>query len=209
MADKKAEILRCARVLFSSKGFKNTSVSDITKMAGMAAGTFYLYFPSKENLFMEIYFEENEKLKRATMAAVDPDGDPYYVILKIIMLNQEGMAGNPILKEWYNKEVFKKIEEKFREENGLEHVDFLYQNYIDFVKKWQADGKMRSDIDSEMIMALFGAIINTDLHKDEIGFQYFPKIQGYLSEFVMKGLTDCSGQQTNRDGNHGIDTDKE
>ena len=63
MVDKKAKILDCGKELFSTQGFKDTSVADITKKAGIATGTFYLYYPSKDELFMEIYLEENEKLK--------------------------------------------------------------------------------------------------------------------------------------------------
>ncbi len=59
MIDKKADILKCGRELFRSKGFKDTNVAEITEMAGIATGTFYNYYPSKDKLFMEIYLEEN------------------------------------------------------------------------------------------------------------------------------------------------------
>lgn len=186
--DKKAEILRCGRELFSANGFKDTNVSDITKKAGIAAGTFYLYYPSKDELFMEIYNEENVKLKREIMAALNLDGDPMTVIAEMIRLNYEGMTANPILREWYNRDVFTRIERKFREQNGLEKVDFMYASFAEVVKKWQADGKMRADIDSSMVMAIFAAIVNVDTHKEEIGLQYFPALMGYLTEFVMSSL---------------------
>ena len=73
MEDKKAEIFRCGKELFSSKGFKDTNISDITKMCGIAVGTFYNYYASKEKLFIEIYLRENEELKRSMMAKVDVD----------------------------------------------------------------------------------------------------------------------------------------
>jgi AcrR family transcriptional regulator len=196
MVDKKAKILESGKELFSTQGFKDTNVADITKKAGIATGTFYLYYPSKDELFMEIYLEENEKLKRAIMETVDPDGDPLIILLELIQKNMQGMAANPILREWYNKEVFNKIEEKFRQSNGLERVDFLYHSFTEIIHKWQADGKMRRDIDSGMIMALFSVVVMVDLHKDEIGFQYFPKIQEYLTEFILNGLRDSSGHGT-------------
>ena len=186
--DKKAEILRCGRELFSANGFKDTNVSDITQKAGIAAGTFYLYYPSKDELFMEIYNEENVKLKREIMAALNLDGDPMTVIAEMIRLNYEGMTANPILREWYNRDVFTRIERKFREQNGLEKVDFMYASFAEVVKKWQDDGKMRADIDSSMVMAIFAAIVNVDTHKEEIGLQYFPALMGYLTEFVMSSL---------------------
>jgi len=187
--DKKAEILRCGKELFSTLGYKNTGVANITKMAGIAAGTFYLYFSSKEKLFMDLFLEENVKLKREILAAIDPNGDPLAVIQEMMKRNMEGMASNPILREWYNKEVFAKIEEKYREEHGLDHVDFMYTSFIEIVKNWQAQGKFRQDIDSEMIMAIFTTVIIIDEHKEDIGLQFFPKIQDYLTEFILKGLT--------------------
>jgi AcrR family transcriptional regulator len=190
MEDKKAELFRCGKELFSSKGFKDTSVADITRMAGFAVGTFYNYYPSKEKLFMEIFIEENEALKRKLMVAVNPDDEPLQLIRKAIMLNMEGMKSNPILSQWYNRDVFEKIERLFREESGMGAMDFFNKDTVELIRKWQAEGKIRKDIDSGLIMAMFMAIINIDTHKDEIGLQYFPQLQEYLTEFVLKGLTE-------------------
>ena len=188
MIDKKAEIQRCGRELFSSKGFKDTNIAQITKQAGMATGTFYNYYASKDTLFMEIYLEENAKLKKSIMEILDLEADPIHVMKEMISLNFKGMNESPILKEWYNREAFGRIERSYREAKGLEHVDFLYDSFIEVVKKWQQEGKMRRDIDADMIMAIFGALVNVDTHKEEIGIQYFPQVLEYLGEFTMKGL---------------------
>lgn len=195
MIDKKADILNCGRELFISKGFKDTNVVEITKMAGIATGTFYNYYPSKDKLFMEIYLEENMKLKKSIMESIDLEGNPINVMKEMMFLNLKGMKSNPILKEWYNKDVFNKIEQSYREENGLDYVDFLYDSFIEIVRKWQTQGKLRKDIDAEMIMTIFGALINIDTHKEEVGIQYFPHVLEYLSEFTMKGLMDCSKKE--------------
>lgn len=192
--DKKETIFQCGKELFSSKGFKDTNVADITKMAGIAAGTFYLYYPSKENLFIEIFMQENLKLKEIIHNQVNPDDDPMTVIMQITRLNLEGISANPILREWYNKDVFQKIEQKFRETDQKASFEFMYADYYAAIEKWQAEGKMRADIDCGMIMALFTAVINTDTHKEEIGIQYFPQLLEYLFQFVVDGLTNVSGK---------------
>jgi len=46
--DRKNEILDVAERLFYSKGFENCTVNDILKEVGIAKGTFYHYFKSKE-----------------------------------------------------------------------------------------------------------------------------------------------------------------
>lgn len=192
MNDKKADIIECGIKLFSSKGFKDTNVAEITKMAGIATGTFYNYYSSKDALFMDIYIEENVKLKKNIMEALDLESDPINVMKEMMYLNFKGMSSNPILKEWYNRDIFSKIEQSYREQKGLDHVDFLYDSFIEIVKKWQSEGKIRNDINAEMIMVIFGALINVDTHKEEIGIKYFPQVLEYLAEFTMRGLMDCS-----------------
>lgn len=190
MGDKKEDIYNAGKELFWARGFKDTNVSDITKIAGIGVGTFYNYYSSKEKLFLEIFLEENVKLKKSMMESIDLDADPLIVIKELISVNIRGMNANPILREWYNRDVFSKLEQHYREENGIKYVDFLYDIFTEIIKKWQAEGKMRDDIDVKLIMAFFTALINIDTHKDEIGIEYFPHILDYLAEFVMKGLTD-------------------
>jgi AcrR family transcriptional regulator len=190
LRDKKADILVSGRELFSSQGFKDTNVSDITKMAGIGVGTFYNYYSSKEKLFLELFLEENEKLKRVIMETVDMNDVPLKLIKQLMLLNINGMNSNPILSEWYNRDVFGKIEQLYREENGNNNVDFIYGSFSEIIKKWQYEGKMRDDIDCDLIMAFFISLINMDTHKEEIGIQHFPHILDYLADFILKGLTD-------------------
>lgn len=192
MEDKKTLIHHCAKELFSAKGFKDTNISEITKMAGMAVGTFYNYYPSKEKLFMDIFLEENTKLKQNCFQSLDLKQIPLTVVKQMLKLNVEGMRANPILKEWYNKSVFEKLEQVYLEESGVNSVDFLYDNFLELVKQWQAQGKMRKDIDSKMIMMIFAVIINIDTHKEEIGLEYFPELLENMTELIMKSLMDCS-----------------
>lgn len=45
--DKRERIIQAAIDVFSDKGIEKTTISEIVKKAGIAQGTFYLYFPSK------------------------------------------------------------------------------------------------------------------------------------------------------------------
>lgn len=192
MEDKKLLIYDCAKELFREKGFKDTNISEITKKAGMAVGTFYNYYSSKEKLFMDIFLEENSKLKQACFQSLDLEQSPMDVVGEMLKLNVEGTKANPILREWYNRSVFEKLEQVYREENGIDTVDFLYDNFLELIVLWQKRGKIRNDIDSKMIMMIFAAIINADTHKEEIGLEYFPELLHLMTELIMKSLINCS-----------------
>lgn len=50
--------------LFYSQGYFNTTISDITKEAGIAAGTFYLYFPNKLALYKFILAKYQNDIRK-------------------------------------------------------------------------------------------------------------------------------------------------
>jgi AcrR family transcriptional regulator len=50
--------------LFSDKGYFNTTIADITSEAGIAAGTFYLYFPNKLSLYKYILMEFQHEIRQ-------------------------------------------------------------------------------------------------------------------------------------------------
>ena len=52
--ERRAQILRHAARLFGEKGYHSTSISDIIGAAGIARGTFYLYFENKRGIFAEL-----------------------------------------------------------------------------------------------------------------------------------------------------------
>ncbi|MEK3834473.1 MULTISPECIES: TetR/AcrR family transcriptional regulator [unclassified Paenibacillus] len=192
MEDKKAEIFRCGKELFSSKGFKDTNISDITKMCGYAVGTFYNYYASKEKLFIDIYLQENEKLKRSILqSSVNLDDEPAKVLKEIMALNYSGINTNPILKEWYNKALFSKLEKEFYEHGGIEGIhEMMNSGTLELIRHWKSRGKIRTDLEDGMILALFNSIPYIDIHKEEIGASHFPQLLDYIVEFIMKGLTD-------------------
>ncbi|SES63814.1 transcriptional regulator, TetR family [Natronincola peptidivorans] len=197
MTDKKEEIFNSAREVFYAKGFKDTNVADIAKKAGIGVGTFYNYYASKEQIFFEINMKENEKLKKKIAESFDSnDDDPVTLVTKVVTQNIGEMNANPILKEWNNKEIASKLEQYFYEQGGIENTSEFFQGIAtELIKKWKAEGKIRDDLDDEFILALLNSIHYVDIHKRDIGIHHFPKVIHYLTEFIMKGLTDCCNRE--------------
>lgn len=69
------------------------------------------------------------------MKSVNLDDEPIKLIKQLLVLNMEGMFSNPILSQWYNPDVYNKIEKLLREEDGLQAIDFLYRDFLRLVQK--------------------------------------------------------------------------
>ena len=61
---KRSHIMKTAMKLFIENGFHNTPTSKIAKEAGVAVGTLFNYFPTKEDLIIETYKEIKKESKQ-------------------------------------------------------------------------------------------------------------------------------------------------
>ena len=62
---KKDIILKYATILFARKGFKNTSMAELSKITGVAEGTIFYHFKNKEEIFLSILENVKNKILNA------------------------------------------------------------------------------------------------------------------------------------------------
>lgn len=67
----RARLLEAAEEVFADRGYDEASIVQITQGAGVAMGTFYLYFPSKQAIFHELVLDLNHRLRAEIARAVE------------------------------------------------------------------------------------------------------------------------------------------
>ncbi len=69
------KLLRAAEAEFGARGFHAVAISDITRSAGVALGTFYVYFESKEEIYRALVAHMSRKVRSwvAERVANSPD----------------------------------------------------------------------------------------------------------------------------------------
>lgn len=70
-SDKRERILLAAERIFARHGFFAARVSEIAKDAGVADGTIYLYFKSKDDLLISLFEQRMTQVNKALHAAID------------------------------------------------------------------------------------------------------------------------------------------
>jgi AcrR family transcriptional regulator len=71
---RRAELVAVAARVFAARGVTNTAVSDIVRAAGVAQGTFYLYFASKDEAVLAVVEQIGSEMIAAMEAAVSGAG---------------------------------------------------------------------------------------------------------------------------------------
>src|SRR5512139_3175471 len=74
--DKRERILSAAERIFARHGFFAAKVSDVAKEAGVADGTIYLYFKSKDDLLISLFERRMQQVNELLRAAVDKVTSP-------------------------------------------------------------------------------------------------------------------------------------
>lgn len=74
-AFRKTQILEAARERFTHQGVSSTTVDDIAKAAGVAKGTVYLYYKSKDEMLRLLLDTDIEELRSTTVPAIAGVGD--------------------------------------------------------------------------------------------------------------------------------------
>lgn len=82
--NKREKIFLAAQELFSEKGFHETTVEEIARQAGVAKGTVYIYFDSKEQLFKEVIKSGFKELTRITEKKIESTSNPLKKIKLIV-----------------------------------------------------------------------------------------------------------------------------
>ena len=101
--ERKNEILEAAAILFSEKGFDQTSTNDILEAVGIAKGTLYHHFKSKEAIMDAIIERQNERMLTAARHVAEDHGIPVKerilrVILALKLKETEGTGGKEMIE---------------------------------------------------------------------------------------------------------------
>lgn len=190
-------LLSAAAQVFYEKGYHGANISDITAVAGLAAGTVYTYFDSKYNLYKFLLFECGHMIRNHLHNATKNCATRY----------EAERAGMQAWLEFVsrNRYVYHIIWESLYVDKQL-FVDY-YKNfslhYINAIETAKAQGEIRPDIGSDVLAwTLMGAAnflgLNWGLFKDYSGnldqvTDDFMKI--IAGAFTMPALAEAKHEQ--------------
>ncbi|WP_125568200.1 TetR/AcrR family transcriptional regulator [Companilactobacillus insicii] len=184
MENKEQRLFDSAHELFLKQGFKETNIASIAQHAGVAVGTFYRYFDSKEDIFVKIYNIENENVKRKILSEVDMDQLPNKLISEILQKILLYTNDNHILKEWFNNSKINSILVK-ENSNAIEN-SVIYATLNKLIDKWMDKGLLRDGFDKKRIISMFNALAILDIHQSEIVTDDYFQLLNDLISGILK-----------------------
>jgi len=153
VTDKRDAILRAAVKVFARHGYFQSQVADIARVAGVAAGTVYLYFRSKDDLLVSIFERTMQDAIDEGRAALAELPDPAARLRRIAHLHLERIGRDRDLAVVVQVELRQSI--KFMERFSSTHL----QDYLGLIRRTIADGQaagvFRADVNATTAAKVF------------------------------------------------------
>jgi TetR/AcrR family fatty acid metabolism transcriptional regulator len=167
---KRERILEAAIKVFAAEGFYNAKVSQIAHEAGVADGTIYLYFKSKDDLLINLFEDRMERVNANLREAIDTESTAVARLRRIVKLHLELVEQNRDMAEVISVEL-RQSSKFIREYSNPKFAEFL-RTIAGAVVEGQRTGELRTGIDPYVFArALFGAL-------DEIALAWLVKHPG-------------------------------
>lgn len=182
------DLLIKGKSLISEKGFKKTSVSSLTKAVGIAKGSFYMFYDSKEELFIDILEDIESQVQADMLREIEESELPADALLKKLLKSRlRSVMDNDILAMTLNtdliQEIWTKLPEKRQRENIKRDEDFLRA----FLEKKPQASKMFSH-GTEKLAGIFRSLFFLILHKREIGDEAFDDVLDFMVDASVDKL---------------------
>jgi TetR/AcrR family fatty acid metabolism transcriptional regulator len=155
--DKRDAILRAATQVFARRGYFQSQVADVARAAGVAAGTVYLYFRSKDELLVSIFERTMKETLAEGQATIGAVTDARERLRRIARLHLERMGADRDLAVVFQVELRQstKFMERFSSTYLREYLGIIR----DTIAAGQASGVFRKDFNPTIAAkALFGAL---------------------------------------------------
>lgn len=155
--EKQGRILRVAANLFAERGFHRTDMEEIAKRAGVAKGSLYNYFHSKDELFLYICRDGIERFRRAVWGDIPRDWNIYQQVEQIFRRQVPLILDHP-----QNFQIYLNLSssgmKRFANRYSREGEEFAAKRLKALLKKGIAQGIVRNDLDVPLAAFLINSL---------------------------------------------------
>ena len=169
--------------LFEKHGLKKTSVDEVTEAVGISKGAFYLFYGSKEELFLEILEQIEKEIQTSILEfTLMPKADARKNVSAMLKGFLSTWDDYPLLKN-FSKSDFDYLARKVPVKRIQQHVQSDTEFTNNFIKKIKREGiivKVSPHVVSNLIKSLFFI----GLHRQDLGEDAYEEAINVMIDLV-------------------------
>lgn len=181
------------RERFARYGVRKTTIAELTEPAGIATGTFYQFYDSKEDLYIDILEQyQAELIPRLLRNSVEKYNDPELAITALLEETLAEFESNPLLRQIIAEDEVDHLRKHVPDEELSEKRSYAMGFFLPYIECWYNEGKVTGP-DPESIAQTIHVVGRIGQQKEQIGEAQYPKVRDTLISAVAAGLTRDTG----------------
>lgn len=183
----KNKLIEKGKEHFERFGLRKTNVADLAREAGIAKGSFYLFFESKEDLFLTINEEFDKQFQSKLARTLEKTKKPKETFRKALLNILDLFNSDPILKLAADKEEFESLSRKIPADRFRHHQESTVSSLTGLIERWQREGLIR-EYNPRVIASTVKSLYYVVLHREFIGEDIFPRVVDLLINSLITNL---------------------
>jgi AcrR family transcriptional regulator len=168
---------------FSAYGLRKTNIEELAEAAGISKGAFYIFYESKEVLFMDVVELAEERFRQEILAIVDlPGPSPRRRLFAVLKAAFTLWKKIPLL-QFFTSSDYDLIVRRVPAEKIQEHLASDRAFITELIARCRAVG-IPVQVGAEQISGLLVAILLTSLHEDDFEAHNFTSTIDLLIELA-------------------------
>jgi AcrR family transcriptional regulator len=182
-------MLHTARRLFAQQGLKKTSLEDITLSVGLAKSTFYLFFESKEALFLEVLAADGPTVKAKMQAELDSAVNARAAIARLLHAIVHELETNALTRRMLtHPDELQLLAAYATPEQLAASNNAGLALIVPYLQTAQHLGEVIEG-DPSLFARVISAVTLLTLHRDTIGSDHYEAVLNALIDLLAKALT--------------------
>lgn len=183
------KMLRTARSIFARKGLKKTSLEEITNSVGIAKSTFYLFFESKEALFLEVLAEDGPTVEAKMQAELNSAIDARDGIARLLRAIVHELETNALTRRMLtHPDELQLLTDYVTPEQLAASNNNGLALMVPYLQAAQRQGEVIAG-DPLLFARVISAVTLLTLHRDKIGAKHYGAVLNTLIDLLAKALT--------------------
>lgn len=184
----KQRLVEKGKELFQQYGFQKTSITQITEAVGIAQGTFYNFFNSKDTLYFLILEQEEAVIREQLLnVTYDTNESPEEVLKQLFERILHLGEINPLIKELYVGNQLAQLKYRLSAQEIEQHIAHDTDAFKTIVDKWQTVG-IPITVPPEVVAGIFRSLFILTMEKEAIGEEVYKDTIDFLLTSVANEL---------------------
>jgi len=182
----RSQLVQVGLELFEKFGVDKTNIGDITDKVGVAKGSFYNFYNSKGDLFMEIYSIERQKVQdRAVKEFRDSDAEIDVLVKGYAKYLYDAIKERPILNIVYDSNALALISDKAVRDRVMKYNQLVNHQMTEMIQGW-FDARGHFAVDARIVTSMIRSLNFLQFHDFAIGYDIYVQTVDAMTDAIAQ-----------------------